>query len=94
MWHQKALYTLYITIKTERFSFKSWHVVLVAKHLKEDWFKALRWQLQLKNNFAPQLKIANVKCKSRLKVKFKFASGTMHSLVMGPFSCDIKMEID
>ena len=34
---QKAFYALYITSKTEHFSFKRGCVVWKAKHLKEDW---------------------------------------------------------
>ena len=75
---------LYITNKTERFSFTSGCVVRVAKRLKEDWFKVFWKQLQLKNNFVALLKsfIAHVvKCKAHLKTKFK-CSIAMHSLVM------------
>ena len=50
------------------------------------------------NNFVTMLKsfIANViKCKARLKTKFKCAFITMHSLVMSPFSHNfIKADID
>ena len=41
MYQQKALYTLYITNKTEHFSFKSGYVERVVKHLKKDWFIVL-----------------------------------------------------
>ena len=41
VWQQKALYTLYTTIKTERFSFKTGCVIQVVKHLKEDWLLVL-----------------------------------------------------
>ena len=37
----KVLYELYITNKTEHFSFKSGCVVWVTKCLKEDWFIGL-----------------------------------------------------
>ena len=63
----------YITNKTECFSFKSGCVKQVTKHLKEDWFIVLLWQLQLKTTLYPLLKsfIANVlKHKASLKVKF------------------------
>ena len=38
----KKFYLSFITNKTRRISFKSGCAVLVAKHLKEDWFIVLR----------------------------------------------------
>ena len=76
-------YPSFITNKTERFSFKSGSVVQVAKHLKVDWF------IVLLNNYGLKSCIANVlKCKARLKPKFKCVCVTMCSLVMSPFSLD------
>ena len=49
-------------------------------------------------DFATMLKsfVTNVlKCKDRLKTKFKYTSVAMHFLEMSPFSCDfIKADID
>ena len=82
---------LYITSKTEHFSFKSGCVIRVAKRLQEDCFIVL--YIRSSNcNFVPLLKcfIADVlKCKARLKVKFKCISITMYYLVMSSFSRDL-----
>ena len=80
------------------FSFIIECVVWVAKCLNEDWFNhsvAIAIATTLYHYTIKEF-IANVlKCKARLKVKFKCVSITMHSLVMNPFSRDlIKMEID
>ena len=53
--------------------------------------------LTISFDFVPLLKsfIANVKCKARLKAKFKCVCFTMCSLVMNPLSRDcMKIEID
>ena len=82
------LHTLYLTNKTERYSYKSGCVIRVVNRLM---VHSVTIAIAASNNFVPLLKsfIANVqKYKACLKVKFKCVYITMDSLVISPFSCD------
>ena len=61
----------------------------MVKRIKEDWFKVLRKQLQLKSFIANMLE-----CTARLKTKINYVCITMCSIVTSSMSRDlIKTEI-
>ena len=86
LYSSKKFYPPFITNKTKCISFKCECGIRVAKHLKGHWFIVLHWL-----SFVLLIKafIANaLKCKARLKTKFKCVCVTVCSLVMSLFSHD------
>ena len=82
---KKAFNQLYITNKTEHFSFKSGHAVQFAKLIKEDCYSKNFSIKQLHKSIITKI----LEYKACLNRRIKFVCIAMCSLVMSLCSCDL-----